>query len=78
MARNDVFRHTTASGGGWGNPVERDRRLIAADLRRGRVTRFHVETEYGAAAANLPAGDWVGSTGTESRESVRPSNQPTT
>jgi N-methylhydantoinase B/oxoprolinase/acetone carboxylase alpha subunit len=32
MMRGDVLSITTASGGGWGKPSERDPELIAKDL----------------------------------------------
>ena len=38
---------TTAGGGGYGNPRERDRALILADLREGKITPEHARDVYG-------------------------------
>jgi N-methylhydantoinase B len=38
LNRGDVLRIAVGGGGGYGNPSERDRRLIMQDIRQGRVT----------------------------------------
>jgi N-methylhydantoinase B len=38
---------TTAGGGGYGNPRERDRALVLADLREGKITPEHARDVYG-------------------------------
>lgn len=38
---------STAGGGGYGNPLERDRALVLADLREGKITPEHARDVYG-------------------------------
>ena len=47
LTRGDVFCHITASGGGWGDPLERDPELCVLDVRKGRMTSDYVERQYG-------------------------------
>lgn len=47
LAEDHLFHHTTASGGGWGDPSQRDATLILRDIKNGRMTRDYVEREYG-------------------------------
>ena len=47
MKRDDVLLHTMASGGGWGDPLDRDPELVRADVRSERLTADHVRREYG-------------------------------
>jgi N-methylhydantoinase B len=53
----DVARLITGTGGGWGDPRERDAAAIAADLRAGMVTPQVARDIYG-----LPGGREVRST----------------
>jgi N-methylhydantoinase B len=48
--RDDVIRITTANGGGYGDPRERDRSAVTDDLRNGYVTAEQAAGEYGYAA----------------------------
>ncbi len=47
LARGDVARLVTGSGGGWGDPSRRDRVLIQQDLRNGMVTPAQAREAYG-------------------------------
>lgn len=42
-----VFRHVLAGGGGWGDPLERDPALVAADVRSGKVTAAAALRDHG-------------------------------
>jgi N-methylhydantoinase B len=44
--RDDVIRITTANGGGYGDPRERDRAALVSDLRNGYITVDQAEREY--------------------------------
>jgi N-methylhydantoinase B len=48
--RDDVIRITTANGGGYGDPRERDRSAVTDDLRNGYVTAEQAAGEYGYTA----------------------------
>jgi N-methylhydantoinase B len=48
LGRNDVIRIITPSGGGFGDPLERDPARIHADIARGLVTQARAEAAYGA------------------------------
>lgn len=50
MRRGDVYRHVLASGGGWGDPLERDVGRVARDLIEGRVTQEAALRDYGVVA----------------------------
>ena len=47
LKRGDVIRHVMASGGGWGDPLERDPEAVEADIRDEKVTIDHALTQYG-------------------------------
>lgn len=47
LRRNDVVRHVTAGGGGWGDPLDRDPELVRQDVKNERLTPAHAEREYG-------------------------------
>jgi N-methylhydantoinase B len=49
LARGDVVRMSGGGGGGLGDPLLRDPRLVARDLRDGYVTNEHARTAYGVA-----------------------------
>lgn len=46
-AKGDVFRLTTAGGGGWGNPSARDPVAVRDDIANGYVTAVTAEKNYG-------------------------------
>ncbi len=48
LAPGDRFIVRTSGGGGLGDPAERDRESLAADVRSGRVSARAAEQEYGA------------------------------
>jgi N-methylhydantoinase B len=43
LGRGDLVRLVTATGAGWGDPAERDRAKILADLENGYLTREEAE-----------------------------------
>jgi N-methylhydantoinase B len=47
LEKGDVVRLITATGGGWGDPAERPRALVEADLRAGMITPEIAATYYG-------------------------------
>lgn len=47
LLKDDVIRITTGSGGGWGNPLERDPEMVADDVRNGFITREDAAGVYG-------------------------------
>jgi N-methylhydantoinase B len=44
---DDVIRVVTGSGGGMGDPKERDARLVEEDIRNGLITRERAREIYG-------------------------------
>jgi N-methylhydantoinase B len=58
MTRGDLFHHTLAGGGGYGDPLERDVSLILRDLHQGRVSAEGVQKDYGVVAA-MKGTEWV-------------------
>ncbi|MBM3572484.1 MAG: hydantoinase B/oxoprolinase family protein [Alphaproteobacteria bacterium] len=54
LATNQAIRHTTAGGGGYGNPLARDVALVLADLQDGRVTAEAAARDYGVIAHGPP------------------------
>jgi N-methylhydantoinase B len=47
LAKGDVVRMVTATGGGWGDPMARPKAAIAEDLRNGFLTEEQAERYYG-------------------------------
>ncbi len=47
MKRGDVIHHVMASGGGWGDPLDRDPELVLQDIRNGIYTVGYVRREFG-------------------------------
>ena len=47
MRRGDLIRHELASGGGWGDPLERDPAMVLADFLDEKVTAGHARQVYG-------------------------------
>lgn len=45
---DDVYAHMYSSGGGYGDPLERDPSGVAKDVQDGKVSRRAAETVYGA------------------------------
>ena len=54
LKNGQAFRHTTAGGGGYGNPLERDPNLVLADVRNGKVSPESAEKNYGVCAEPSP------------------------
>ena len=52
----DRIRLTTAGGGGWGNPKQRDPDQIGTDIREGWVSPEKASSAYGF-SANADNGD---------------------
>ena len=50
LAKGDVVRMVTATGGGWGDPKLRERDAIEADLRDGFITPDQAARDYGHSA----------------------------
>jgi N-methylhydantoinase B len=50
LAEGDVVRITTASGAGYGNPRERPRELVLADVRAGLLDDGRARDVYGISA----------------------------
>jgi N-methylhydantoinase B len=53
LRKGDVARLITGSGGGWGDPKERDRDLVLADLRAELITERTAREVYGLTDADL-------------------------
>jgi N-methylhydantoinase B len=47
MRRGDLIRHVMASGGGWGDPLDRDPERVALDVLDDKVSLAHAKSEYG-------------------------------
>lgn len=47
LDKEDVFRHTMAGGGGYGDPLLRDPRLVLEDVLDGKVTAARARVAYG-------------------------------
>jgi N-methylhydantoinase B len=47
LRKGDVVRLITATGGGWGDPAQRPRELVEADLRAGMITPEIAAKYYG-------------------------------
>lgn len=47
LARDDVFLHVMAGGGGFGDPLERDPALVLRDVIEEKVTPGHARAAYG-------------------------------
>jgi len=44
---DDVIRVMTATGAGWGDPMQRDPALVKADLKNGYITEEQANRYYG-------------------------------
>jgi N-methylhydantoinase B len=69
LSRDDVFVTTSGGGGGLGDPLLRDRALVAADLAAGYITPAHAREIYGIVLDNDGAIDERASQ--EQRELIR-------
>lgn len=47
LKKNDVARLVTATGGGYGDPLERPLEQVSADVRNGYITLKQAENDYG-------------------------------
>ena len=47
LRRGDVFRHVTAGGGGYGDPLERDPQSVLEDVLDEKLTSAYAAREYG-------------------------------
>jgi N-methylhydantoinase B len=47
VGADDEFEFRCASGGGWGDPLDRDPQAVARDVRLGRIGREQAATTYG-------------------------------
>lgn len=47
IATGDVFRHVIAGGGGWGDPRQRPRSAVIADIEAGLLDPVEARTTYG-------------------------------
>jgi len=47
MRRGDLIRHVMASGGGWGDPLDRDPERVAVDVRDDKVSPAGAKSDYG-------------------------------
>jgi N-methylhydantoinase B len=47
IGRDTVIRHEQAGGGGWGDPAQRSRAAIAADIANGKVSAEAAARDYG-------------------------------
>ena len=57
MAAGEVFSHRTASGGGWGDPLERDLESIADDVLNEKVSPEAAALLYGAVVTERGVAD---------------------
>ena len=54
VGRGDVLEVRVPSGGGFGDPLDRDPALVLADLGEGKVTPAHAEAAYGVVLKGTP------------------------
>ena len=52
LAKGDIVRLVTATGGGYGDPHQRPREKVLADLSNGYITAEQAERDFGLAAAS--------------------------
>ena len=53
LQKGDVARLITGAGGGWGDPKERDRELVLADLRAEVISEEIARSDYGLTEEQL-------------------------
>jgi N-methylhydantoinase B len=49
VGRNEVLKHISAGGGGYGDPAERDPQAVLADVRDGKISHASALAVYGIA-----------------------------
>jgi N-methylhydantoinase B len=54
LAKGQALLHTSAGGGGYGDPFLRDPELVLADVRDGKVTAEGARRDYGVCVASAP------------------------
>ncbi len=54
IEKGHAFRHTSAGGGGYGEPQARDPALVLADVRNGKVSVGAAERDYGVVITTQP------------------------
>ena len=54
LRRGEVFHHQMAGAGGWGDPLERETRLVEKDISEGLVSIAAAARNYGVVAAGDP------------------------
>ena len=54
LQTNEAFRHTSAGGGGYGDPLERDPERVLEDVRDGKVTVESARRDYGVVVLPSP------------------------
>ena len=47
LNKNDVIQIMTATGAGWGNPMQRDLSLVQNDIKNEYITKTEADTQYG-------------------------------
>jgi N-methylhydantoinase B len=75
MRAGDCLDIFTTGGGGYGDPLERDPSLVAADVRQGRVTGKQARNKYGVVVRN---GRFVGDETEAARVQLRQQRGPVT
>jgi len=60
LLTGDRFRHDLASGGGWGDPLDRDPAAVLHDVRNGLIGVARAVADYGVVIANDETVDLVG------------------
>ena len=57
VKKGEVVRVETTGGGGWGDPLARDPRLVLLDVVQGKVSREAARSDYGVVIEAAPEGD---------------------
>jgi len=70
----ETFRHVLAGGGGWGDPLERDPRLVAADVLAEKVGPGSAQRDYGVVLTDAGTIDEVATTALRARRRTREGN----
>ena len=72
LAPGERFVNTTAGGGGYGDPLDRDPGQVVADLLDGYITAATAEATYGVTV--LPDGSWQPTSARRARASAASSD----
>ena len=54
LQNGQAFRHTTAGGGGYGDPLQRDPQAVLADVRNDKISMVAAQRDYGVCIARSP------------------------